>query len=101
MSGTQFIEAFSTDPFVREIHRKALGYLNDPSLNRNEREVQIRRLQALLLDHQMKKSAKASKLADTIAGREQDSRLARNKGVAAASQVIARRREFAAVFRGQ
>ena len=101
MSGTQFIEAFSTDPFVREIHRKALGYLNDPSLNRNEREVQIRRLQALLLDHQMKKSAKAGKLADKTAAREQASRLTGNRSVAAASQITARRRDFAAVIRGQ
>ena len=101
MSGTQFIEAFSLDPFVRDIHRRALGYLNDPSIDRKEREVQIRRLQALLLDHQMKESAKAGKLADKTAEREQASRLARNKGVAAASQVIARRREFAAVIRGQ
>ena len=99
MSDTQFIEAFSTDPFVRDIHRRALGYLNDPSLGRKEREVQIRRLQALLLDHQMKELAKASKLADTTAVREQASRLTGNKGVAAASQVIARRREFAAVIR--
>ena len=38
MSNTQFIEAFSTDPFVRDIHRRALGYLNDPSLGRKERE---------------------------------------------------------------
>lgn len=101
MSGTQFIEAFSPDPFVRDIHRRALGYLNDPSLDRKEREVRIRRLQTLLLDHQMKESAKAGKLADKTATREQASRLTGNKGVAAVSQVIARRREFAAVIRGQ
>ena len=101
MSGTQFIEAFSTDPFVRDIHRKVLGFLNAPSLDRKEREVQIRRLQALLRDHQMKESAKAGKVADTTAVREQTSRLARNKGVAEATQVIARRREFAAVIREQ
>ena len=75
--------------------------LNDPSLDRKEREVQIRRLQALLVDHQMKESAKAGKLADKTATREQASRLTGNKGVAAVSQVIARRREFAAVIRGQ
>ena len=101
MSGTQFIEAFSTDPFVRDIHRRALGYLNDPSLDRKEREVHIKRLQTLLLDHQMKESAKAGKVADTTAVREQASRLTGNKGVAEVSQVIARRREFAAVIRGQ
>ena len=101
MSGTQFIEAFSPDPFVRDIHRRALGYLNAPSLDRKEREVQIRRLQALLLDHQTKESAKAGKLADKTAVREQASRLTGNKGVAAASQITARRREFTAVIRGQ
>ena len=101
MSGTQFIEAFSTDPFVRDIHRRALGYLNAPSLDRNEREVHIKRLQALLLEHQLKETAKAGKLADKKSLREQASRLTGNKGVAAASQITARRREFAAVIRGQ
>ena len=101
MSGTQFIEAFSKDPFVRDIHRRAVGYLNDPSLDRKEREVQIRRLQAMLVDHQMKESAKAGRLAVKTEVREQASRSTGNKGVAEVSQVIARRREFAAVIRGQ
>ena len=101
MSGTQFIEAFSTDPFVRDIHRRALAYLNDPSMDRKERETQIRRLQALLVDHQRTESTQADKLADKTAVREQASRLTGNKSVAPASQITARRREFAAVIRGQ
>ena len=64
-------------------------------------EVKIRRLQALLPEHQLKETAKADQPADKTATREQASRLTGNKGVAAASQLIARPRDFAAVIRGQ
>ena len=98
MSGTQFIEASSTDPFVRDIHRRALGYLNDPSMDRKEREVHIRRLQALLVEYQRKESAKAGEQADKTATRERASRVTGNRSVAAASQISARRRDFATVI---
>ena len=91
---TAFIEAVSEDPFVRELHRRALRLLNDPSLDRQQREAHVRRLQGILLEHQATQAAKAAKLAQKQAGREQPSRTDRNQGVAHQSQVVARRREF-------
>ena len=54
MSDSQFIEAISPDPFVREIHRRAMRVLNDPMLDRNQRVTQIRKLQQILVEHQKK-----------------------------------------------
>ena len=59
MSDSQFIEAFSSDPFVRDIHRRAMRVLNDPMLDRNQRVFHIRKLQQILLEHQSKLAAKA------------------------------------------
>ena len=59
MSDSQFIEAFSSDPFVRDIHRRAMRILNDPMLDRNQRVFHIRKLQQILLEHQSKQAAKA------------------------------------------
>ena len=54
MSDSHFIEAFSTDPFVRDIHRRAIRVLNDSTLGRYQREFHIRKLQQLLIEHQEK-----------------------------------------------
>ncbi len=91
---TAFVEAVSEDPFVRDLHRRAMRLLNDPSLDRQQREFHVRRLQDILLEHQAKQAAKAAHLAQKKAGREQLSRTNRNQGVADQSQVVARRREF-------
>ena len=82
---TAFVESVSEDPFVRDLHRRAVRLLNDPSLDRQ---------QSILLEHQAKQEAKAAQLAQKKAGREQLSRTNRNQGVADQSQVVARRREF-------
>jgi len=94
MSTTPYVEATSNDPFVRELHRRAMRLLNDPSLDRRQREFHMRRLQSILLDHQAKQAAAAAKLAVKSATREQVSRTNRNQGVADQSQVVARRKEF-------
>lgn len=97
MSNAVFVEALSSDPFVKELHRRAVRLLNDPSLDRQQREFHIRRIQSLLLAHQAKQSAKAQRLADKKTQRELVSRNNRNQGVADPSQVLARRREFGQV----
>lgn len=58
MSDTPFIEAFSTDPVVRDIHRRVIRVLNDPSLGRSQRENHVRKLQQMLIEHQQKQAAK-------------------------------------------
>jgi hypothetical protein len=95
MSTTTFVEALSADPYIRELHRKAVRLLNDPTLDRQQREFHVRRLQAALLEHQAREALKAARLAEKKGRREQASRADRNKGVADQSQVLARRREFA------
>ena len=97
MSTTTFIEATSADPVIRELHRKAVRLLNDPSLDRRKREFHMRQLQSILIEHQAKRAAKAARLAEKKAAREQVSRENRNQGVADPSQVLARRREFGKV----
>ena len=96
---TAFVESVSEDPFVRDLHRRAVRLLNDPSLDRQQREFHVRRLQSILLEHQAKQEAKAAQLAQKKAGREQLSRSLRNQGVADQSQVVARRREFGPIAR--
>ena len=96
---TAFVEAVSEDPFVRDLHRRAVRLLNDPSLDRQQRQFHVRRLQNILLEHQAKQEAKADQLAQKKAGREQLSRTNRNQGVADQSQVVARRREFGPIAR--
>ena len=94
MSTTTFVEATSADPFIRDLHRKAVRLLNDSSLDRRKREFHMRRLQSILIEHQAKQEAKAERLLAKKASREQVSRENRNQGVADPSQVAARRREF-------
>ena len=57
MSDSQFIEAYSSDPFVRDIHRRAMRVLNDPMLDRHQRVFHIRKLQQILVEHQQKQKA--------------------------------------------
>ena len=94
MSITRFVEATSADPFIRDLHRKAVRLLNDQSLDRRKREFHMRRLQCILIEHQAKQDAKAARLLAKKASREQVSRDNRNQGVADPSQVVARRKEF-------
>ena len=101
MSTTEFVEATSADPFVRDLHRKAVRLLNDPTLDRKQREFHMGRLQSILLEHQAKQAAKAEKTAAKAAQREQVSRINRNQGVADPSQVVARRKEFGAAAKEQ
>lgn len=92
MSNTQFVEARSSDPYVRALSRRAVRLLNDPTLDRQQREHHIRQLQSLLVEHRVKEAVKARALAATKQKREQVARS--NRGVADQSQVVARRREF-------
>ena len=101
MSDTTFVEATSADLFVRDLHRKAVRLLNDPSLDRRKREFHMRRLQSILIEHQAKQDAKAARLLAKKASREQVSRENRNQGVADPSQVLARRKEFGAPVKEQ
>lgn len=94
MSTTTFVEATSADPFVRDLHRRAVRLLNDPTMDRKQREFHVRQLQSILIEHQAKQDAKAVKLLAKKASREQVSRENRNQGVADPSQVVARRNEF-------
>lgn len=94
MSNTQFVEALSVDSFVRDLHRRAVRVLNDPTLNRQQRERHIRRLQSLLMAHQAKEAVKGRKTAEKKILREQASPTNRSQLVADPSQVLARRREF-------
>ena len=101
MSATTFVEATSADPFIRDLHRKAVRLLNDSSLGRRKREFHMRRLQSILIEHQAKQDAKADRLLAKEASREQVSRENRNQGVADPSQVAARRKEFGVKEREQ
>ena len=92
MSNSKFIEALSADPYVRGLSRRAVRLLNDPTLDRQQREHHIRQIQSLLAQHQAKDAAKATKLAAKKAQRVQVAR--GNHGVAHQSQVVARRKEF-------
>jgi hypothetical protein len=94
MFSTQFVEALSEDSFVRDLHRRAVRLLNDPTLDRQQREFHIRRLQSLLMAHQNKEAAKRRKLMGKGIQREQVSRTHGNTKLADPSQVVARRREF-------
>lgn len=94
MSNAVFVEALSSDPYVRELHRRVVRVLNDPSLDRQQREFHVRQVQSLLLAHQARQVVKAKKLADKQAQLTQGSRHNSNQGVAHPSQVVARNREL-------
>ena len=68
MSTTTFVEAHSADPYIRELHRKAVRLLNDPTLDRQQREFHVRRLQAALLEYQaINKAVNKAKEGGTVA----------------------------------
>jgi hypothetical protein len=96
MSTTMFIEATSADPFVRDVYRKAVRLLNDPTLDRRQREFHIRRLQSHLIAHHAAQDAKATRLLAKKALRERVLRENCDQGVANPSQVVARRKELRA-----
>ena len=52
MSKTPFLECVSEDPVVKALARQVVRLLNDPSLDRQQREAGVRKVQGLLLDHQ-------------------------------------------------
>lgn len=92
MSSTPFIEALSSDPYVRNLHRAAVRLLNDPTLDRGQRVKHIQRLQHRLLAHQAKvASAATAKLRKEVAARTSPGSA---RTVAEDSQVKARRQEF-------
>lgn len=95
MSTTMFVEATSADPFVRDVYRRAIRLLNDPTLDRQQRELHIRRLQSILIEHQQKEKKKVERELAKKQAKETVSRTHRNQGVADPSQVAARRREIA------
>ena len=63
MSNAQFSEALSDDPFIKDLHRRAVRVLNDPSLDRKQRVELIRQLQQRLLAHQAGEANKSKKVA--------------------------------------
>jgi hypothetical protein len=101
MSVTTFVEAASSDPFVRELHRRAVRLLNDPSLDRRGREFHMGQLQSILLEHLKKEEARAARGLAKKAMRAGAKTAAGNRGVADPSQVVARRKEFSAGSEGK
>lgn len=97
MSKTMLIEAQSSDPYVRQLARSAIRLLNDPTLDRWQRERHIRRLQKLLLEHQVKAEAKASREAHKAERKtvsQGQSSTLQGSAQADASQIKARRKEL-------
>lgn len=97
MSIATFVEATSADPYVRELHRRAMRVLNDSSLDRAQREEQIRHIQRALLLHQSDVAAKAAKAAAKKVLRAQSERANCAPGLAHPSQILNRRRELCVV----
>jgi hypothetical protein len=67
MSNTPFVESMSTDPVERAIARNVNRVLNDPSLDRQQRETLIKRSQRDLLSHRQQK-LEQQKLQQQVAG---------------------------------
>lgn len=55
MSNTPFVESQSSDPVERAIARKVTRMLNDPSLDRQQREMLIKKAQRDLISHRQQK----------------------------------------------
>jgi len=60
MSKAPFLECVSEDPVIKALARQAVRLLNDPSLDRQQREVRVRKVQSLLLDHPASVARKAA-----------------------------------------
>lgn len=56
MSNTSFVESLSNDPVERAIARRVSRLLNDPGLDRSQREALVRKAQKDLLQHRRQKS---------------------------------------------
>ena len=52
MSKAPFLECVSEDSVIKALARQVVRLLNDPSLDRQQREARVRKVQGLLLDHQ-------------------------------------------------
>lgn len=94
MSTTQFIEATSTDPYVREIHRRVVRLLNDPTLDRQQREFHVRSLQVMLVEHQTKVATQVKMLSVKSTKEAALPNRQHRLAVANPSQIAARSREF-------
>ena len=94
MSGIKFVEAFSTDPRVREIHQKVITVLSDLELDQHQRKTQIRKLQDLLIEHQSTEGRKAAQHAEKHVPKDQAVPTKRNTGIADPTQILAWRKEF-------
>ena len=94
MSNTAFIESQSSDPFVRELSRRAVRILNDQSLDRRQREAHIHRLQARLVDHQAKQALVTGQKAAKAANKGRISPTERRSVMADQRQVLSLRKEF-------
>ena len=97
MSNTAFVESQSSDPFVRELCRRAVRILNDQSLQRQQRETLIHQLQGRLVAHQVNQAMEAEQKAAKVArtGKRGHTN-PREKGSVQADQrqVLALRKEF-------
>ena len=94
MSNTAFVESQSSDPFVRELSRRAVRILNDQSLDRRQREALIHRLQARLLGHQAKQVLLAKQKAAKAAKKSKSIPAQRQSVEADQRQVLSLRKEF-------
>ena len=93
MPNAPFIEAHSGDPFVEELSRRAVRILNDPSLDRTQRELHIRRLQGLLRDREVSQTS-ANVAREAKSAKRNEARSPGGPVVANPSQVVARHKEF-------
>lgn len=98
MSKAQFVECHSQDPVIRALARKAVRLLNDPSLDRQQREAKVRSVQRDIICHQEELAAAVAKQAAKVAAkastRTRHTHGHPNGAIADAKQVAARRREF-------
>lgn len=97
MSYSAFIESQSTDPFVREMSRRAVHILNDQTLDRRQREKLVHRLQARLLGHQAKQALKSEQKAVKAAKKGGTEGHARELLQADQRQILALRKQFGSV----
>ena len=97
MSNTAFVESQSSDPFVRELCRRAVRILNDQSLQRRQRETLIHQLQGRLAAHQVNQAVEAEQKAAKVArtGKRGHTNPREKRSVQADQrQVLALRKEF-------
>ncbi len=81
MSKYQFVEAHSSDAFVRQLHRQAVRILGDGTLSRSQVEAQVRQIQ-----HRLR--AYLSSLHKAAGGRNEDARSSPHCHAAREQQVL-------------